>query len=489
MSAKGLVPVSHEDIKALAKRSLSEDTCRHFGYAVVDHDGKTLQVAPYHDKDGHIVAQKLRDSKKDFRVAGDISKAGLFGQHLWRDSGKMVVITEGEIDAMSVSQVQQNKWPVVSIPNGAQGAAKALSKQLEWLNQFESVILMFDEDKPGREAAIECAALFPPGKCKIARLPMKDANEMLKAGRGAEIISCIWGAKAYRPDGIVTLADIREDVLKVPEQGLPWWSETLTELTFGRRLGEVYTFGAGTGIGKTDFLTQQIAFDLTTLKKPVAMFFLEQQPAETGKRVAGKVAKKTFHIPDGSWTQQELEQALDGLNDASLYLYDHFGSIDWKNIRDRIRFLKHSEGVELFYLDHLTALAAEAADERKELETIMAQVGSLVKELNVVLHLVSHLATPEGKPHEEGGRVMIRHFKGSRSIGFWSHYMIGLERSQQAEDEETAKTTTVRLLKDRYTGRATGKVFYIGYDETTGTLFEKVGPEGQFKDETQGSDF
>lgn len=70
---------------------------------------------------------------------------------------------------------------------------------------------------------------------------------------------------------------------------------------------------------------------------------------------------------------------------------------------------------------------------------------------------------------------MIRHFKGSRAIGFWSHYMFGLERDQQATDERHRTVTTFRVLKDRYTGRATGLTFYLGYDQTTGRLSEIEG--------------
>jgi twinkle protein len=128
--------------------------------------------------------------------------------------------------------------------------------------------------------------------------------------------------------------------------------------------------------------------------------------------------------------------------------------------------------VQHFYIDHLTALAATQDDERKALEVIMADVGGLVKELGVAVYLISHLATPEGKPHEEGGRVTIRHFKGSRSIGFWCHYIFGLERNQQDDDPIMAITTTFRCLKDRYTGRATGKTFYMRYDRTTALLDE-----------------
>jgi twinkle protein len=475
----------------LSVRHISAETCRKWDYRTTKFQDKMAQAATYYTPDGTAaVAQKIRMRNKEFTIVGDIKLAGLYGQHLFRDKGKMVVITEGEIDAMSVSQLQQHKYPVVSVPNGAQGAKKAILKQLEWLMGFDHVVLMFDNDDQGRAAALECAAQFPPGRCKIASLPLKDANDMLVAGRGEEIINAMWGAKTYRPDGLVTLAEVRTEVLREPEQGLPWYMPTLTKLTYGRRLGECYAFGAGTGVGKTDWLVQQIAFDLIELKESVGLFFLEQQPAETVKRLAGKIVGKRFHVPSdvAGWQQSDLEGALDVLQQrGALHLYNHFGSAKWETIQARIRYLARSEGVRLFYLDHLTALAAEEADERRALEGIMANIGGLVKELNIVLHFVSHLATPEGKPHEEGGRVMIRHFKGSRAIGFWSHFMFGLERDQQADPGDDA-TTTFRVLKDRYTGDATGKTFHINYDPATGMLAETDGPV-TFDDESSKGDF
>lgn len=478
------------DYGPLKARGITEDTCRKFGYTTgKDKHGKSVHIAPYHDADGNLVAQKLRDKDKKFACIGDMKEAQLFGQHLWSGGGRRVIITEGEIDAMSVSQLQGNKWPVVSIPNGAQGARKSLAKHLEWLNTFEEIVLAFDMDEPGRESAVSCASLFPPGKAKIAHLPgdYKDPNEMLKAEDGDKLIQCLWNAKAYRPDGVVTLGELKEKLLKPVEIGLPWWTETLTKLTYGRRYGELYAFGAGTGIGKTDFLTQQIVFDVTELGHPVGLFFLEQMPEETGRRVAGKLAGRRFHVPDDGWTEDELVSAIDKLEGSGkLFLYDSFGSTDWERIRETMRYLVHSEGVRIFYVDHLTALAATAEDERKALEEIMAEMGGIVKELNCILHIVSHLATPEGKPHEEGGRVMIRHFKGSRSIGFWCHYMFGLERDQQHENEALRSITTFRVLKDRYTGQATGQVIYLGYDAQEGRLYETELPEetGGFGDET-----
>jgi len=467
------------DYQALRSRGITEETCRKFGYRVGQlSDGRMVQIAPYH-RDGEIVATKVRPKDKDGMFAtGDMSDVELFGQHLWGSGGKKVVVTEGEIDCLTVSQMQGNKWPVVSIPKGSKAAKKDIARNLEWLCTFDEVVLMFDMDEPGQAASKECAVLFPPGKCKLASLPMKDPSELMQAGKGEQIINAIWQAKPYRPDGVVKLSDIKERVLAPVAQGLPWFSESLTSFTYGRRMGEIYAFGAGTGIGKTDFLTQQIQYDVDVLHEKVGLFMLEQQPVETAKRVAGKFAGKAFHIPDGSWTQDELVKVIERLEaDDHLFFYDSFGATDWEVIASTIRYLAHSEGVRLFYVDHLTALAAAAEDERKALEAIMADMGALVKELGIVIHLVSHLATPEGKPHEEGGRVMIRHFKGSRAIGFWCHYMFGLERDQQAEDERWRSITTFRVLKDRYTGRGTGKTVYLGYETETGRLFETVSPD------------
>lgn len=457
------------EVKPLAKRLINQQTTQHFNYQVGEKNGKRVQIANYY-KGNELIGQKLRFPDKEFAVIGKLDV--LYGEHLWRDGGKMLVITEGEIDAMSVSQLQGNKWAVVSVPHGAQGAAKAIAKRLEWVEKFETVVFMFDMDEVGQKAAQECAAVLSPSKAKIARLPLKDANEMLVAGRGKEVIDAIWSAKGWRPDGIVTLDDIYEKVLKPVKRGLDWFCDTLTKLTHGRREGEIYTFGAGTGVGKTDLLTQQIEYDINTLKQPVALFFLEQNPVETIKRIAGKAEGKRFHVPDEA-THEELVAAVDKLKEGGkLHLFDHFGAMGWEDIKQHIRYLAHGEGVKLFYLDHLTALAAaDERDEKDALEAIMSEMGSLVQELGIILHLVSHLTTPDGKPHEEGGRVTIRHFKGSRAIGFWSFFMFGLERDQQAEDESKG-ITTFRVLKDRLTGQATGNVILFGYEASAGRLYE-----------------
>jgi len=466
------------EVTPLTKRGLNYETCRQYGYGVAEYLGSPVQVASFTDIQGRVVAQKLRYPDKTFKVIGNIKDACLFGQSIAQDGGKMLVITEGEIDCLSVAQAVP-KWPVVSIKNGVSGAKKDIQKQIEWIEKFDSVVLMFDQDEVGQQAARDCAELLTPGKAKIAYLQCKDANELLQAGKVKELSYAVWDAKEYRPDGLVHIEDLIDEISKPIEQGLPWFLPTLTDITYGRRPCEVYAFGAGTGIGKTDFMTQQIAFDITELGHKVGVFFLEQLPTETAKRIAGKVEGRRFHVPDGSWDSEELVDAVRSLA-GKVTFYNSFGQTDWDVIKNKLRYMAHAEGITLFYIDHLTAMA-DTSDERGSLEQIMKEMAGIANELRVIIHFVSHLATPDGKPHEEGGQVSIRHFKGSRSIGFWSYFMFGLERNQQDADEQKRQTTRLRVLKDRYTGQSTGNMIYLGYEPNTTRLYETSDP---FTDET-----
>jgi twinkle protein len=454
------------EVRALAKRCITEETCQKWRYHFGTFNGKPVQIANYCDEHGAIVAQKLRFANKDFLFQGEPKKAGLYGQWLWRDNGKMVVITEGEIDALSVSQLQGNKWPVVSVPNGAQGAAKSIAKSIEWLEHFEKVVFLFDDDEPGREAAQECATLLTPGRAFIGRIDgYKDANEALQAGAGAKVIDAIWGAKAYRPDGVVMIEELFEHAFEPVVTGLPWPWECLTEKTYGIRLKEMYAFGGGVGCGKSDVFNE-IAVHLIQHGHKVGMLKFEEPPNHSTRLLAGKYLSKRLHVPGIEMTPEERDAVTKALN-GNVAMFDHFGAMDYDTVKERIRYMVVSLGIQHIFLDHLTALAASLdGDERRGIDKMMADLSALTQQLNFTLYFVSHLTTPEGKPHEEGGRVLEKHFRGSRSIAQWSHYMFGIERNKQ----DPSSPTTFRVLKDRYTGDANGLTFGLRYDRDTGRL-------------------
>lgn len=460
------------DYAALTKRGINEKTVRKFGYMVGTYNGSPVQIAPFHDERGVICAQHVRFPNKDFIWLGESKQCGLFGQHLWRDSGKMVVITEGEIDAMSISQLQDNRWPVVSLRSGAAGGKKDIAKASAWLNGFESVVLAFDNDEPGKKAAAECALLLEPGRAKIWSIPLKDANEMLLAGQTKELMDAIWGAKVYRPDGIVSAEDTWDLLMAEDPQGgvaYPW--SQLQEKTTGMRIGEIVTICAGSGIGKSQ-VCRELTAHLVTLGEKVGYIALEESVKRSIRGIVSIFVNKPLHLPGvrQAVPVDDMKAAWDKVA-SKVYFYDHWGSLDGDNLFNRIRYLARACGCRWIVLDHISIVVSgdKEGDERRNIDNLMTTLRSMVEELQIGMILVSHLKRPDGKPLEEGGRTTLALLRGSGSIGQLSDVVIGQERDQQ--DEERANVTTLRILKDRFAG-STGLAGELEYNRDTGRLAE-----------------
>lgn len=463
------------EIQGLPKRAIKAETCRLWDYRVGNFNDRSAQIAYYRDPvTRRALAAKVRFQDKSFAWIGNPKDVPLYGQWLWRDGGKMVVVCEGELDALSISQIQGNKWPVVSVQNGAQGAVKSVRKALEWLNKYETVVFFFDMDEPGRKAAIECSKLFPPGKAKIANINnAKDANELLQLGRGPEILDGIWGATVYRPDGIVSASDLW-DVINNPEpnHSVPYPYEALTEKTGGIRKQELVTITAGSGIGKSLFC-REIAFDLMTKKNwKVGYIALEENTKRTLLGFMGMHLDKPLHISRDGVTEDEFHKAFNSVSDK-LFLYDSFGSIEPENLMERLRYMAIGLQCDALFVDHISIAISglEEIDERRALDVMMTKLRSLVEETGVAMFVVSHLKRPSmsDKGHEQGMQTSLAQLRGSAAIGQLSDLVIGLERNQQGDN---ANETIVRVLKNRFNGD-TGVASTLFYSKDTGRLREQ----------------
>lgn len=478
------------EYQALAKRGITEETCKLYRYGIATYRGKPAQVATYCDDAGTPVAQKVRFPSKEFMIVGDSRKMALYGQHLWRSGGRMVTVTEGEIDALSLSQVQGNKWPVVSIPNGATNAAKAFRENLEWLEKFESVVIMFDNDEPGQKAAKEAALVLSPGKARIASLPLKDPNEMLVSGKVKELIDCMWNAKVFRPDGIVPGTELWDSIVNEPAvQSIPYPWAGLNSLTMGLRQRELVVLCSGTGIGKSS-VCRELASWLVGHNETIGYIALEESVRRTALGLMGISINKPLHISMEGISEDDLRKAYEqSVGSGRVFLYDHFGSIDSDNLLSRIRYMVRGLGCKWIILDHLSIVVSgisstDSGDERRLIDNTMTALRSLVEELGCGMILVSHLKRPEGRGHEEGAQTSLAHLRGSAAIAQLSDLVIGLERNQQ--DRETRDITNVRVLKNRFTGE-TGLAAALRYSRDTGRLSETAMPDVQDGDDE--SDF
>jgi twinkle protein len=124
--------------------------------------------------------------------------------------------------------------------------------------------------------------------------------------------------------------------------------------------------------------------------------------------------------------------------------------------------------------------AVHDGDERRAIDAIMTRLRSLVEETGAGIILVSHLRRVDGnKGHENGIEVSLSHLRGSNSIGQLSDCVIALERNQQSDDPEEARTTRLRVLKSRYTGDV-GLAARVVYDKDTGRLTELTDEDIEF---------
>lgn len=451
----------------LKVRGIHLDTCRRYGYTV---DG-IYQVAPYYDTNGRLVAQKTRTKDKQFSIIGDAKKMGLFGLQLAKRGGKMIIITEGEIDAMSVSQAMGNTWPAVSLPNGAQNL-QPLKDSLEFLETYDKVVLCFDNDEPGHTATEAVLSLLSPGKAYVVDLgDYKDANELLKENPSA-LRQVIWEAKEHRPDGVINLSEIRERVSAPLQMGTPYPWEGLNKHLFGYRPQELITWCAGTGVGKTAVVSE-LVYDMVQRGLKVGLIYLEEGVVRTGRRLMGIHLNRPMHLPDVSVTEDEFNDAWDStLGTGRVYAWDHFGSVDVDLLANRVRWMRNGFDVDVVVLDHISMVVSGAdidADERRLLDRSMTLLRQLTQETGLCIHNVSHLKRGTGKGHEEGGHVSLAQLRGTQAIAQLSDAVIGLERNQQAEDAQDKNLTTVRVLKNRYAGM-TGVATHLMYTPTTGRL-------------------
>jgi twinkle protein len=136
-----------------------------------------------------------------------------------------------------------------------------------------------------------------------------------------------------------------------------------------------------------------------------------------------------------------------------------------------VRYLAKSVGCGWVVLDHLSIVVSGLGDddERRLIDNAMTSLRTLVEETGIGLILVSHLKRPQGnKGHEEGAVTSLSQLRGSHAIAQLSDAVIGLERDQQSE---TPDVTTVRVLKNRFSGQ-TGPAGLLAYNHATGRLFE-----------------
>ena len=470
----------------LTDRGISKKTATKFGVrSTIHHNAITKHIYPYFNGT-EIVSTKTRTvDSKTFRWDGTLEGTGLFGEQLYSKGAKYLTITEGECDAMAVSELFQGKWAVVSLKRGAAGAVKDIRESIEFVESFENVVLCFDNDKAGRKAARDVARILKPNKVKIMSWPngYKDANDMLRNKKFQDFTNAWWQAKTYTPSGILELSSRKKEWLhrEVKESiSFPW--EGLNKKLYGLRKGELVTLTGGTGLGKSSVVRELEHWLIKQTKDNIGIVALEENWLRTADGIISIEANDRMYLTEkrSSYSEEDLESLFDKvIEKGRVFIHAHLGTTDMDEFFSKLRYIIVGCQCEWVIVDHLHMLVnvLTESDERRGIDSLMNKLRSLVEETGVGMILISHLRRAAGeKGHEKGIQVSLSHLKGSQGIAQLSDCVIALERNQQAADIDEANTTRVRVLKSRYTGD-TGLACSLKYNSETGRLYEITNEE------------
>ena len=445
------------DFSGIRSRKITEDTCKKFNVRV---DAGPVIRFPYYSSAGRVCAYKERPQSKEFKWVGKNEDKQLFGQQLF-GKGKSIVITEGEFDALAVWQARPN-WPVCSVPNGAQGAKKSLSLQLDYLLKFDEIILMFDNDEAGIAAAEECVQLFPADKVFLA--PLLNTKTLVRPYRPVTL------TQSVKPSG--TSAHIPLNQLSMVESYLIWLALPFTvgmliilSAILIRSLADyVWASSSQSRLAPVPVnprFVERSQYPCITQGESVGYIALEESVKRTGLRLMTVEANKPLHL-DNKIDETEFKRAFDKtLGSGRVYLRDGFGSVDPDQLLNDVRYLVKTNEVKWIVLDHLSILLSgnESNDERKMIDITMTKLRSFVEETGIGMILISHLRRVQGdKGHEDGASVSLGQLRGSHAIAQLSDLVVALQRDISAGDNRSELV----VLKNRFNGQTgpAGKLSY-----------------------------
>jgi twinkle protein len=252
-------------------RGLSEATLRKYRVGLSAHKFQTdtgweeqpcvtFPWLTWNSDHGDFVTERIKlrslTLKSNQRILPPGGAWGFFGWHIVPASESVIILTEGEYDAMAVYQATGRC--ALSLPNGARSLPPAL---LPCLERFEKIILWMDDDPAGHEGAEKFVEKLGVKRCLVvSNSGAKDANDALL--QGLDLNTILNSAAPLPHEQIISFKDLRDDVYRQLTgetflKGAQCTSlPSFNKLLKGHRRGELTILTGSTGIGKTTILSQ-----------------------------------------------------------------------------------------------------------------------------------------------------------------------------------------------------------------------------------------
>lgn len=470
----------------IESRKLKQEYLDYFGIkmGLSERDGKTVTeyYYPYGVGD-KITGYKVRlAAEKRMWSIGKCQDVDLFGWDKAKHaSGNKLFITEGEFDAVALLQAlkENNRNPayddvypaVVSLAHGCGSAVRDISRNLSQIKaRFKEIILVFDDDEPGRLAAEEVCKVIPDAM--VASLPANDPNDCLMKGHVKLMVRAVLTAKKPKNTRLVWGGQLFDEAKEPAQWGVPWPWEGMTQLTRGIRKGETLYIAAAEKMGKSEVVNAVGAHLIKEIGWKVLMAKPEEANKKTIKMVNSKLTGKIFHDPRVEFDEQAYEKGRSYIDNlAMLNLYQHLG---WETLKQDITSAA-SEGVEAVFIDPITNLTnGMSSTERNDaLMGISQELAAMALDLDIVIFIFCHLNKPPTgvTPFDRGGVITTNYFAGSSAMARSCNYAIAIQGNKDPElTEEERNTRQLVVLADREYGECGSVNLY--WNKHTGLFAE-----------------
>lgn len=368
-----------------AKRGISEGIVDYAGlsmaYVKIDKVETKCIAFPYFYGD-KIVNYKYRSiSNKRFTQTPGASINVFYNINSIIDED-VVVITEGEVDALSV--MEAGIQSVVSVPSAPPPESKELVKYFAYLDNcigiFEGVkkiYLALDKDAPGIRLREELARRFGKQRCYIVDYitGCKDINDVLVKYGKENVRYVLENARPYPVEGVFTVNNASDELNEIYKNGYPdgvktGWSSLDDLLRIHPGMLTVIT-----GIpnhGKSPFLDNLCMNIARNYGWKIAMFSPENGGVPNHAIRLIRQYTKKHYLPCyyNRATEKEVEEAKEFINQYIYFVLPKNESYSVDVILDRFEYLIGKQGIRAVVIDPYNTLEHQRKSTLSETEYI-----------------------------------------------------------------------------------------------------------------------
>ncbi len=454
-------PTKHENyndaiLNYCNKRSISKATLDYVGVKrnFNNKDGNSV-CFEYRNELGEHLCNKYRFTSKNanpkmkFEEGTNVNT--LFNMDKVNIS-EPLLITEGEFDCLSA--IEAGFKNAVSIPSGVNSTNQWITSNWTFIEQFEEVIIWFDNDEPGIKGTREVFNRLPNASVKIVRCEVaNDINELLHKYGKLAVLKQIEKASTPVLEGVATL-DMIEDFDVHEAETLKLGIDDIDADLVGMVFGSLNVLSGRNGSGKSTILNQiyiaeaiaqgckTFLFSGELIGGNVKYWLLqtlanEEQFAEYTAKDGHKYKKVTI---------QSKEKIVNDMKDR-FFLYD---SDDYRieAIIEKMTILAKRYGVRVFVIDNLMTIESSLKDKYEAETDIVKKLKNFAKKYNAIVHLVAH---PRKSMNDEIEKDDVA---GSANITNLADYVTTISR---AKDDVVEYDAILKILKNRHTGVNVGK--------------------------------